>query len=237
MVARSPEKEPPPIRDIRGVVFDLDGTLYTARFLGLTIATGLLRELGLLKKLFAVRKIERPKRYDNLREFKNGFANTFSELAGISPDRALDWYENRFMPRFTYAIGKRGRRRAGLTALLEQLKASGVKLAVISDFGMVNERLEAIGLPPDLFDIAEGAETFGVMKPTDIPFVHIADAWQIPIENLLLIGDRDDHDRRSADLAGAQFIGIAGTKNEGADFLAWDEALKVIAAAARPRRG
>ena len=37
----------------------------------------------------------------------------FADIAGVSADRALDWYENRFMPRFIYAIAKRGRRRPG----------------------------------------------------------------------------------------------------------------------------
>jgi FMN phosphatase YigB (HAD superfamily) len=218
----------PPISGIKGVVFDLDGTLYTAKFLGLTIATGLLGELALLRKLFVVRNCERHKTYPNLSAFKAGFAETFSKIAKIPPDRALDWYESRFMSRFTFAIAKRGKRRSGVVALLEHLKTNGIRLAVVSDFGAVPARLEAIGISPKLFDIALGAEAFGVMKPSGKPFLSIAESWQIPIENILLIGDREDHDQKSATLAGAKFVGISGTKNAGPDFLPWDKVVKTI---------
>ena len=208
---------------VRGIIFDLDGTLYTANFLGLTIAMGFVLEPVRLRRIFTVRTAERGKVYRDEAELKAAFAAALAKETGLSRADALDWYESRFMVRFTHAIRARGRRREGLVELLSTLRRHGVKLAVVSDFGWVGERLEAIGLSAAQFDDIAAAEAFGVMKPTAKPFVHLAEAWGIPVEEILLVGDRADHDEQSAALAGAQFIGIAGSKRAGKDFRPWPE--------------
>lgn len=218
-------KPPPPVK---GVIFDLDGTLYTANFLGLTIALGFIFEPIRLRKIFNVRTAERHKTYADETTLKNAFSSALAKETGMTETEALNWYETRFMSRFTHAIQVRGRRRSGLVPLLETLRKQGTKLAVVSDFGWVEARLKAIDLSPDLFDEIAAAESFGVMKPNAKPFLQIAQAWRIPIEEILLVGDRADHDEQSAVLAGAQFIGIAGGRKAGVDYQPWPDVCRYI---------
>lgn len=218
-------KPPPPIK---GIIFDLDGTLYTANFFGLTIAWGFIFEPIRLRKIFKVRTAERHKTYADETAFKNAFSSALARETGMTETDALNWYESRFMPRFTHAIRVRGRRRSGLVSLLQTLRQRGVKLAVVSDFGWIEERLKAIDLSPDLFDEIATAESFGAMKPTAKPFLHIAKVWRIPIEEILLVGDRVDHDEQSATLAGAQFIGITGSRKAGEDYQPWPQVRRYI---------
>ena len=211
-----------------GVIFDLDGTLYTVRSLGFHIALGLLRETKPLRALFRVRKEMRGNDYGDRRTFKSVFSEILGKYCKMPPDKALDWYENRFMRRFTEVLGKRGRVRPGLIPLLEALRSRGIRLGVVSDFGAVPERLDALGISPSLFDDVEAAEHFGVMKPTAVPFQRLAERWHLCVERLVLVGDRADHDLGSARLLPAPFVGIENKNHFGEGFYPWDTVVRLL---------
>jgi FMN phosphatase YigB (HAD superfamily) len=133
------------------------------------------------------------------------------------------------MPRFVKVLNRRGRRRDHLIPLLERTRAKGVRQAVVSDFGLIPERLEALGIPVHLFDDIVGAEDLGVMKPSAIPYRYLADKWHLPMCEILLVGDRRDQDEMSARLAQSAFIGIADNTPDDV-FLAWPDVIRTIEA-------
>ena len=216
-------------RPVRGIIFDLDGTMYTISWLKVSITLGLLGDLNKLRHFFPVRSWLREQQpFIDEGELKRRFAEELSRRAGGTPEKVLHWYENRFMPRFAKVLANRAEVRDGLTPLLERLRDKNVRLAVVSDFGQVPERLDALGIPKGFFEEMVGAEAYGTMKPTATPYRVIARKWQTALSDILLVGDREDLDAGSAALAGTQFIGIAGDKRAGPDFVSWPAAVDAI---------
>lgn len=219
--------------DIEAVVFDLDGTLYTLRGLAFHIAVGLLSDVRKIRNMFRVRREMRGRDFGDREAFKTFFSQTLGNYCSISAAQALDWYENRFMARFIKVLSKRAVLRPELPTLLESLHKRRIRLAVVSDFGRVGDRLSALGIPLSFFDEVAGAEDFGVMKPSAEPFLGLADKWGIRGSQMVLVGDRSDHDLQSARFAGAHFIGIKNKKEVGPQFFPWPSAFEQLSSLKR----
>jgi FMN phosphatase YigB (HAD superfamily) len=189
---------------------------------------GLLFDTKRLRCLFRARDAIRDRTFADRRSLYQAFAVELANRAGGTPEQVLDWYETRFMPRFIRVLRQRGQAREGLTALLERVRERGVRQAVVSDFGQVEERLRALGIPVALFDEVVGADAFGVLKPSAVPYRHLIETWGLVPAEVLLVGDRRDQDEASATLAGTDFVGIAGEKAEGGTFLPWREVIRYI---------
>ena len=181
-----------------------------------------------MRMLFRVRADMRGQDHGNKERFKRRFSEILGGYCNMTPDKALSWYEDRFMRRFTEVLRKRGHLRSGIVSLLETLRSRGVRTGVVSDFGWVPERLVALGLSPAMFDAVEAAEDFGVMKPTAVPFQKLAERWGISTDRLVLVGDRADHDLGSAQLLPSPFVGIENKKNAGDGFYPWEEAAGLL---------
>jgi HAD superfamily hydrolase (TIGR01549 family) len=214
----------------------LDGTLYTVSWLKLFMTLGLLGDIKRLRSLFPARAHLRDRQpFEDEMALKKALSEELAKRAGGTPEEALSWYEERFMQRFKTVLAKRGQVREGLIPLLERLRARGLRLAVVSDFGLVPERLEALGIPTDLFDEAFGVERFGALKPTAKAFHLLAEKWQVLPEEILMVGDRLDSDAGSAELAGLKFLGISGSRAGGPDFVDWSDAAAMIEGRLNPR--
>jgi FMN phosphatase YigB (HAD superfamily) len=213
---------------IRGIVYDLDGTLYTISWLRLNITMGMLLDTKRLRCLFEARDAIRDRTFADRASLYQAFAVELATRAGGTPEQVLSWYETRFMPRFVQVLKQRGRAREGLVALLERVRGKGVRQAVVSDFGLVSERLRALGIPRELFDDVVGADEFGVLKPSALPYRHLIETWGLVPAEVLLVGDRRDQDEASATLAGTDFVGVAGEKDGGSTFLPWPSVVHFI---------
>jgi FMN phosphatase YigB (HAD superfamily) len=141
----------------------------------------------------------------------------------VDSTRARRWYEERFLKGFIKMLGAHARIRPGLIDLLSLLKTRGVKLAVVSDYGCVEERLEAIGVPLDAFDDLAAAEDFGTLKPSSKPYIALADKWKLEPETLVLVGDREDIDEQSSVAAGMGFLGIRDNNKSKKQYSSWQE--------------
>jgi phosphoglycolate phosphatase len=215
-------------RRIAGVVFDLDGTLYAlrARQWWMTVALWRWQDLRVLRHLLPTRSWMRSRSFDNRETFYAAFCEELGRRSGISPQQAGSWYESRFLNRFVQLLAKRARVRPGLLALLARLRKNGVKLAVVSDYGYVRERLAALNIPMDAFDELCSSEDYGVLKPSPRPLTALAEAWGLDPKYVVMIGDREDLDRASAVAAGTEFLGISDrSRPEQTGFVRWNEAV------------
>jgi FMN phosphatase YigB (HAD superfamily) len=190
------------------LIFDLDGTLYELPGRKLKMTLALWRNLGLLRRMGGARRSLRQRTFDDREALQAEFRRELGRRAGVSPERAGEWFEQRFMVAFVKMLRRRGQVRAGLVELLARLRDRGVKLAVLSDFGWVEERLEALRIPRDLFNDVVAAEDFGVLKPSPVPFMALARRWEVEPAELAVVGDRWDLDGASAEAAGMGFIGV-----------------------------
>ncbi len=221
------------MKRIHGVIFDLDGTLYSLKGRRLRMVMILWKDLAVLRHLPGVRSWIRTRSFDSKEALFEAFYGELSRRARITPEKAEEWYENHFLDNFVRMLATKARMRPGLLDLLKTLRGSGVKLAVVSDFGRVSERLDALGIPPRAFDVLFAAEDLGVLKPSPKPLKALADKWGVEPETVVVVGDREDLDAVCARAAGMEFLGIReGSRpvGSGREYVSWPTALRVLEA-------
>jgi FMN phosphatase YigB (HAD superfamily) len=79
-------------------------------------------------------------------------------------------------------------------------------IALYSDYPLLRERMEALGLRPGSALRLYGPESFGAQKPSRRPFISIARDMGVNAGNILVIGDREDTDGAGAMNAGMSFF-------------------------------
>lgn len=210
-------------QDIKGIIFDLDGTLYRMKWYMRPLLTlKLFPQSMLLPRYLNVRKIFAG------RDMKTGDALMRAmafQLAGTGknadPELMLAWIQNNFYPAFNAVMPRLRGARPGLDEALLSLKQKGYKLAVLSDFAHVKERLTGLAINPDLFDAVLSSETEGALKPHIRPFLTIARSLNLPPADILVIGDRKDTDGAAASECGMYFMHITDKKKVPSHTYPW----------------
>jgi phosphoglycolate phosphatase-like HAD superfamily hydrolase len=226
-VSESPSTD----RNVRGIVFDLDGTMYPLGRLRLYVMLALSPWLGRLRRYTALRAELAGE------DFGSGealWAETLARLARDPAEQAAwgSWIRARYDRVVAQGMRTVARARPGLPAALTRLQASGVQLAVVSDYRGVDERLRELGLDPEVFALRLETEALGAMKPAPRIASLTEERLGIPGPQLLVVGDRAFTDQRFADALGARFLGVADRQPAKPGFFAWPEVLARIFAAA-----
>lgn len=99
---------------------------------------------------------------------------------------------------------------AGVREALAAAKASGLRLAVLSDYAP-EEKLRWLGLHELGFDAMVGADSTGALKPHARPFLRLAETLDLPPESILHVGDREDLDVEGALGAGLRSWRFSGS--------------------------
>ena len=174
------------------VFFDLDGTLYDKRGLSLRLVWAALRRgRPCLRLLSLERKVRR-----ELAGQKAGFEELFEGVAGKAALPLEDirrWYREWYMPAMVAAL-RHYRPNESVMAKARMFKASGCKIAVLSDYGCVREKLEALGADPQLFDALLDAPSLGGFKPCPDAFLAACERLGADPARCALVGDRPDTD-------------------------------------------
>jgi len=202
-------------RNIRGIIFDFDGTLFDntlfPMYLIMSCPTDILRiwRERLVRRRFEGRDFSSPEKY------YRAFFGILGKACGRPPHVMRNWYFRHYMPRMIRVLKNHYLFRPGVTELLNQLNspAGAQKLpegfpliSIYSDYPFLAERLGALGAPECLSVRLYGPESFGAQKPAGRPFRVIAQNMGIRPEEVLVIGDRDDTDGRGAHNAGMRFL-------------------------------
>ena len=210
---------------IRGIIFDLDGTLYPMRWY--------------FKPLMFVRVLPCAMRLPRFLEVRETYAGVdfgsgdrllaalSEEFAGrekLTSAEARTWIDRTFYPAFVAVMRFFRNSRPGLSELILTLRDRGIRLAVLSDYGRVAQRLENLHISPSLFDPVASCEEAGALKPNMRPFLEISRQWGIPPPHIVVVGDRPDTDGAAATSAGMRFVHVcdAGRFPEGG--LRWRDA-------------
>lgn len=191
---------------IKAVIFDLDGTLYDNSKIAKSIIIRSLLNLRILSS-------ERKCRHKMAGNFYGSDGQTYpelfkrmSEMAGCTPAKAEKWFWDTYMPLQVKVLKQTCHRKPWVDATLSELKASGIKVACFSDYGMVKEKLEALGIDCGQFDFIADAPSLGGLKPCKEGFLAVAKELGVSPEDALVVGDREDTDGVGAKLSGMQFI-------------------------------
>jgi HAD superfamily hydrolase (TIGR01549 family) len=191
------------------VLFDLDGTLYESPwYLKLKVTALLLGDLAVLRHVNPAREWVRGRRFEDGDALVEAFHGELGRRAGLAPGQARAWYEQRFIASFLRVLEQDARARPGLASLLRELRERGLRIAVLSDYGRVAERIEALRLPVTLFDDLASAEDAGALKPSPLPFIMSARNLGLEPDEVLVVGDRKDMDGQGARAAGMAFLHV-----------------------------
>lgn len=200
----------------KAVIFDFDGTLYAPNKIGVKLVLGDIFNALKAKKEREVRKSMMGIDCDNKDEF---YKEYFSRLG----EKNKDWYFNRYMPLMVNILKNKFEARPNAQIFLDKLQANGLHVAVLSDYAMVKERMDAIHLSlPD--NLLFSSETLGALKPSARPFLFVAAQLGVSPSDCLMIGDRPDTDYKGSTSVGMDCVLVHTKKNDGADgVMDWDD--------------
>jgi lauroyl/myristoyl acyltransferase/FMN phosphatase YigB (HAD superfamily) len=199
----------------RAVVFDLDNTLYHGYKLRRKVLSRVAlhnpRGMRRVVALPAARNSISGTRFDSGKELVQEIARRIASTGEqAATEEIARWYCGPFYEHFLAVLHRGFNAPTHVLKMLQILRKGGVKLFCYSDYSRVAERLNAVGLPPDLFDGIYSSEDSGSLKPSPTVLQEIARVAATEPADILMVGDRDDTDGQSAKLAGCDFFRIQG---------------------------
>jgi FMN phosphatase YigB (HAD superfamily) len=208
---------------VKGIIFDLDGTLYRMPWYMKPLITARLFPHCLrLPAYMSVRETFSGKNMDSGESLMQALGKGLSnKIPSLSAGQARKWIEEKFYRQFEAVMPLFRNSRPGLSKTLSRCNLRGIKLAVLSDFDRIENRLLALGISPSLFNVLMAAESEGCLKPSPKPFLSIAQKWDIAPSNILVVGDRADTDGLAAKGAGMQFMRITDSRKHVTDAYSW----------------
>lgn len=208
-------------RPIRGVLFDVDGTLYRQQPLRLAMAceivvatatSGWAVQRTDARLALAFRRVREQLRATDgtaeplaVRQYAAVSDRLGCRMADV--ERAVaEWIERRPLKWLRFC------RRRGIEGLMGFLSRRGVRRGVFSDYP-VEAKLRALGLA-ERFDLSLSAvdQDVGAFKPDPRGFLVAAQRWGLPARQIVYVGDRSDVDAVGAAAAGMQCVVIASRR-------------------------
>jgi len=191
------------ISGIGAVAFDLDGTLYPNYRLNLRLLPFLFRHWRFMLAFGRARNIIRREQAENepavMPDFYERQAALVAEQLNARKEEIrerIDRLIYRGWEPFFLKIKPFPRVRE----ILEELKARGMKLGLLSDFPP-ETKLEYLGLS-GLWDTVLCTENIGALKPSERPFEELAKNLACPPERILYVGNSRRYDVEGAKRAG-----------------------------------
>lgn len=188
---------------IKAVAFDIDGTLYPNWRMHLFSIPFLMSHFSLVMAFSKVRKDIR--KVEKIEHFKELQASLMAEELSLSPEEA-----GRIIDTIIYGKWEKIFRRVkpfrGLARALEDLKARGLKLGVMSDFPVGN-KLNYFRVDGH-WDVSMSSEDTGYLKPHKAPFLTLAEKLGCAPEEVLYVGNSHEYDMKGAAAAGMKTVYI-----------------------------
>lgn len=195
--------------NIQTIIFDLDGTLYHKRGLVRRMILRLWWCLPLLISERMARKKIVTCAYDSPERFYEAFFQTMARGHWWNAKIAQRWYHTIYMPTMVRIIAKHQQPNPAVINTLIHAKQKGLVTILFSDYGAVEEKLQAIGLEPARFSYIIDAPTLGGLKPNKTVIDKLFEQTNTNPNTTLFIGDRVDKDGAAAQAVGAEFWHIA----------------------------
>jgi len=194
------------LKDIKGIGFDLDGTLYPNYRFNRKLLPFLLKEWRLLSAFGKARTIIRKDQEKNLNcnsqlpvDFYKYQAEITAKILGVEPEPLKEKIE-KLIYRGWEPLFRNVKLFKGVHETLNALRKAGYKLGLLSDFPPVI-KLEYLGLT-GFWDAVHCSEDTGTLKPHPLSFLNLAEAMSLPPENILYVGNSHSYDVIGAARAG-----------------------------------
>ena len=198
--------KPESLHGVKTVIFDLDGTLYDKRGLAHRMVRHLWWCLPLLMAERLARREAHKVQYPTGEEFYRAFFATMAHGHWWSATAAERWYNRIYLPTMVRLIARHHKARSEAVALLDECKARGLKTAIYSDYGSVEDKLDALGIDKSQFALLISAPELGALKPSKPCAERVLELLHADPKTTLFVGDRDEKDGESARNVGAKFL-------------------------------
>ena len=206
--------------EIKAVAFDVDGTLYRSHRLTIRVLPYVLRH----SKIFlSYRKARNAMHHQNkpLNNFKQEQLNIFSKSLKQPLEQAEKTLKNTIHDGLKKYF-KKIKPCHGVVDLISELKAKGMKIALMSD--LPPEQKGDIWGIKEMCDVTLWSEDSGAIKPSKLPFEKLAEELHLPAEEILYVGNNHKYDILGAKNAGMKTAWIVypiiqrfGKKSKDAD--------------------
>ena len=188
------------------VFFDLDGTLYENRELKWRMPLSAFGGPGTLRNL-RLMAAERGCRRTIARGPQGlaGYDTLFSLMSsktGVPAEQVREWFSGWYMPLMVRQIARHCKPREGVVERIETLRREGVRVAILSDYGFIREKLDALGIDPGLFEALLDAPSLGGFKPSPDVFRAACQCLDCAPQDAIMVGDRPDTD------GGSEAVGV-----------------------------
>ena len=200
----------PRIHELRGILLDVDGTLYRAKpmrrwMLGELLSLPLDRGVPESRRVWSGLRTFR-RTLESLRELEPGsgigaehYARA-SAAAGMPESELRELVREWMFDRPLTGLGRFGRR--GLRGLLQAVRRSGRRVGVLSDYPS-RAKLKALGVD-DLVELRLCCtdRDIDALKPRPEGFLRACAIWGLSPRDVLYVGDRPEVDAAGARAAG-----------------------------------
>jgi len=191
------------IQNIKAVAFDLDGTLYPNYRLNIRLIPFFFKQWRLLTAFGKTRGIirRRQKQFPAIfeQEFYDYQAQITANLLKKPPEIIKEKIDSLIYRGWAPFFNKI-KMFPHVTGVLDELKAAGFKLGLLSDFPP-HTKLENLGIP-HYWDIVHCSENSGALKPSGRPFKKLSEALGCLPEQILYVGNSRPYDIEGAKQAG-----------------------------------
>ena len=192
---------------IRGIIFDVDGTLYEQKAVRLGMALLLFRFY--LLHPWRIRELWGLALFRKIRENRHFLAVPMPEqIAAVSkkiglPAERLQGTIQKWMFEKPLPLIAKHARQPVLT-FLHRMQTEGKRIIIYSDYAP-EEKLQVLGIVPDAV-FFPGKAGINALKPSREGMQSILRAVSLPAEQLLFLGDREEKDGESARMVGIPFF-------------------------------
>ena len=193
------------LEGIKAVVFDVDGTLFDKSRLPLHLVLADPLYMFVLNNERKARKTLSGVYFGDERTYYETLYGKVAILSHLSAKRVKWWYDHRYMPTMIKVLKKHYTLRPWVSELLPALKAQGIKVAVYSDYGCVEERLATLGFKGEWADVVADAPRMGGLKPCKESLLAVCQQLGVAPSETLMVGDKDETDGESARKCGMRF--------------------------------
>lgn len=176
--------------DYKAVIFDLDGTLYESRRFPLRLMLADPLHIGMLASERRCRKMLQGKFLGGSQEYYSQLFLLMGKGSPKAAQRCRKWFYERYMPAQVKIIREKMAPREGLKELLSGIRSAGCKVALLSDYSAVPEKLDAVGLSVDDFDKVWESPSLGGLKPCPEVFLNACTALGTAPGETLMVGDK-----------------------------------------------